>query len=263
MYTANFRESERETAMEAYMGVPMAALTPSGNSQVMLDRDVVVYDRSLRPVFRDSVRMAEAISGEAGKGTLMVDQVRAALSPGQYFLATQVRDPISRKIQAHKTYVTVQSFRGEALALSDLELAGQIVEVEEQVGKFQKGDLRVVPLPSKTFAKAQPVYLYYEVYNLSRDAFGQTSYRVEYRLKGIQGTGVIRGLGRLLGQTPRADGVQISYEHTGTATSEPLYIALDVPENSKEQLEIEVVVTDLNKSDTPSVSKQAQFVLGD
>ena len=263
MYTANFRESERETAMEAYMGVPMAALTPSGNSQVMLDRDVVVYDRSLRPVFRDSVRVAEAIGGEAGKGTLMVDQVRAALSPGQYFLATQVRDPISRKIQAHKTYVTVQSFRGEALALSDLELAGQIVEVEEQVGKFQKGDLRVVPLPSKTFAKAQPVYLYYEVYNLSRDAFGQTSYRVEYRLKGIQSTGVIRGLGRLLGQTPRADGVQISYEHTGTATSEPLYIALDVPENSKEQLEIEVVVTDLNKSDTPSVSKQAQFVLGD
>ena len=51
MYTANFRESERETAMETYMGVPMAALTPSGNSQVMLDRDVVVYDRSLRPVF--------------------------------------------------------------------------------------------------------------------------------------------------------------------------------------------------------------------
>ena len=27
--------------------------------------------------------------------------------------------------------------------------------------------------------------------------------------------------------------------------------------------ESEVVVTDLNKSDTPSVSKQAQFVLGD
>ena len=263
MYTANFRASDRETAMEAYMGVPMAALTPSGNSHVMLDRDVVVYDRSLRPVFRDSVRVAEAISGQAEKGTLMVDQVRAALSPGQYLLGTQVRDPISRKVQVHKAYVAVSSFRGEALALSDLELAGQIVEVGEQVGKFQKGDLRVVPLPSKIFAKGQPVYLYYEVYNLSRDAFGQTRYRVEYRLKGVQGTGLIRGLGRLLSQTPQADGVQISYEHTGTATSEPLYIALDVPENSKEQLEIEVVVTDLNKSNTPSVSKQTRFLLGD
>ncbi|MCY3870764.1 MAG: GWxTD domain-containing protein [Gemmatimonadetes bacterium] len=263
MYTANFRASERETAMEAYMGVPIVALTPSGNSQVMLDREVVVYDRSLRPVFRDSVRVAEAISREVEKGTLMVDQVRAALSPGQYLLGTQVRDPISRKVQVYKTYVAVSSFRGEALALSDLELAGQIVEVGEQVGKFQKGDLRVVPLPSKTFAKGQPVYLYYEVYNLSRDAFGQTRYRVEYRLKGVQGTGLIRGLGRLLSQTPRADGVQISYEHTGTATSEPLYIALDVPENSKEQLEIEVVVTDLNRPNTPSVSKQARFLLGD
>ena len=173
-----------------------------------------------------------------------------------------MRDPISRKVQVHKTYVAVSSFRGEALGLSDLELAGQIVEAGEQTGKFQKGDLRVVPLPSKTFAKGQPVYLYYEVYNLSRDAFGQTRYRVEYRLKGVQGMGVIRGLGRLLSQSPRADGVQISYEHKGTATSEPLYIAVDVPENSKEQLEIEVVVTDLNKSDTASVSKQAQFVLG-
>ena len=263
MYTANFRASDRETAMEAYMGVPMAALTPSGDSHLMVDREVVVYDRSLRPVFRDSVRMAEAISGQAEKGTLMVDQVRAALSPGQYLLGTQVRDPVSRKVQVHKTYVAVSSFRGEALALSDLELAGQIVEVGEQAGKFQKGDLRVVPLPSKIFAKGQPVYLYYEIYNLSRDAFGQTSYRVEYRLKGVQGMGVIRGLGRLLSQTPRADGVQISYEHTGTATSEPLYIALDVPENSKEQLEIEVVVTDLNKPNTPSVSKQARFLLGD
>ena len=263
MYTANFRASERETAMEAYMGVPMAALTPSGDSRLMLDREVVVYDRSLRPVFRDSVRMAEAISGQAEKGTLMVDQTRAALSPGQYLLAAQVRDPISRKIQVHKAYVAVSSFRGEALSLSDLLLAGQIVEVEEQAGKFQKGDLRVVPLPSKTFAKGQPVYLFYEVYNLSRDAFGQTRYRVEYRIKGVQGTGLIRGLGRLLSQSPRADGVQISYEHTGTATSEPLYIALDVPENSKEQLEIEVVVTDLNRSNTPSVSKQARFLLGD
>ena len=262
MYTANFRASDRETAMEAYMGVPMAALTPSGNSHLMLDRDVVVYDRSLRPVFRDSVRVAEAISGQADKGTLMVDQVRAVLSPGQYLLGTQVRDPISQKVQVHKTYVAVSSFRGEALALSDLELAGQIVEVGEQAGKFQKGDFRVVPLPSKTFAKGQPVYLYYEVYNLSRDAFGQTRYRVEYRLKGVQDMGVVRGLGRLLSQSPQADGVQISYEHAGTATSEPLYIALDVPENSKEQLEIEVVVTDLNRPNTPSVSKQAQFVLG-
>ena len=30
MYTANFRVSDRETAMEVYMGVPLAALTPSG-----------------------------------------------------------------------------------------------------------------------------------------------------------------------------------------------------------------------------------------
>ncbi len=227
----------------------------------------MVYDRSLKPIFRDSVRVAEALNGQVENGMLMVDQVRASLAPGDYFLATQVRDPISRKIQARKTYVTVPSFRGQALALSDLELAGQIVEVEDHApaGKFQKGDLHVVPLPSKIFAKSQPVYLYYEVYNLTRDAFGQTHYRVEYALKGVAGTGsrLIRGLGRLLGQTPQADGVQIAYEHTGTATWEPLYIALDVPQNSEEQLEIAVAVTDLNRPDQAGVHKRARFALGD
>ena len=269
LYEANFRASERETKMEVYMAVPIAALTPAsrgGKSYAMLDREIAVYDRSLKPVFRDSVRVAQALSGPTDQGTLIVDQATTALPPGQYFLAAQVRDPISQKIQVHKTYVTVPSFRGDALALSDLELAGQIVEKEETAGgKFQKGDLQVVPLPSKTFAKAQEVYLYYEVYNLTRDAFGQTRYRIEYALIGMPSTGtrLIRGLGRLLGQTPRADGIQISYEHTGTATWEPLYIALDIPQNSEEQLKIEVVVTDLNAPNPRSVREQIRFAVGD
>ena len=271
MYAANFRASEQEadTKVEVYMGVPIAALTPAsqgGKSYAMLNREVVVYDRSLKPVFRDSAQVTKAVNGQVEKGMLMVDQVRASLPPGQYFLTAQVRDPISRKIQAHKMYVTVPSFSGDALSLSDLELAGQIVEGEEPTpaGKFQKGNLQVVPLPSKTFAKAQAVYLYYEVYNLTRDAFGQTRYRIEYALTGVQSAGsrLIRGLGKLLGQTPQADGVQISYEHTGTATWEPLYIALDVPQDSEEHLEIEVVVTDLNAPNQPIVRKRVRFAVG-
>ena len=265
MYAANFRASDRETNMEVYLGVPIAALTPTsqgGNAYAILDREVAIYDRSPKPIFRDSVRVTKAINGPVEKGMLMVDQVRASLPPGQYFLTAQVRDPISRKIQARKMYVTVPSFRDEELALSDLELAGQIVEKGENAGgKFQKGDLQVVPLPSKTFAKARPVYLYYEVYNLTRDAFGQTRYRIEYALTGVQSAGsrLLRGLGKLLGQTPRADGVQISYEHTGTTTWEPLYIALDVPRDSEEQLEIEVVATDLNRPNQPRVRKRVRF----
>ena len=66
----------------------------------------------------------------------------------------------------------------------------------------------------------------------------------------------------MLGQTPQADGVQISYEHTGTATWEPLYIALDVPQDSEEHLEIEVVVTDLNAPNQPIVRKRVRFAVG-
>ena len=46
-------------------------------------------------------------------------------------------------------------------------------------------------------------------------------------------------------------------------TWEPLYIALDVPQHSEEQLEIEVVVTDLNAPNPRGVRKQIRFAMGD
>ena len=40
--------------------------------------------------------------------------------------------------------------------------------------KFTKGGIEVVPNPSLSYMPGQPVFVYYEVYNLDWDDFGRT-----------------------------------------------------------------------------------------
>ncbi|MCZ6634214.1 MAG: hypothetical protein O7G87_12480, partial [bacterium] len=269
LYTADFRD-EKGTGLEVYMGVPVDQLGRKEQDGVVyasLDREVVIYNSSLQAVFRDSVQAQEIVPGDVSAGTLMVDQVRAGLRPGKYFMAIQVRDPVSKRIQVHKGYVELEAYGDLGLRLSDLEVAGLVTEREdEEVGKFRKGVLEVIPMPSKTFVKGQTVYLYYELYNLVRDSFGQTKYRVDYTLKGSDPSSIARvlgGVGRLLGRSTQKDGVRVSYEHSGQSDWESIYISLDVSPVEGDELEVEVQVTDLNAPGKPSDAKTVRFVLGD
>ena len=42
--------------------------------------------------------------------------------------------------------------------------------------------MEVIPNPLRTYGHASPVYVYFEVYNLSQDAFNQTQFQVSYTL---------------------------------------------------------------------------------
>jgi hypothetical protein len=252
------------------MGVPVDQLGRKERDGVVyasLDREVAIYNSLLQAVFQDSVQAQEVVQGDVSAGTMMVDQVRADLRPGKYLMAIQVRDPVSERIQVHKGYVELEAYGDLDLRLSDLEVAGLVAEREDlEVGKFRKGVLEVIPMPSKTFVKGQTVYLYYELYNLVRDSFGQTKYRVDYTLKGSDPSSIARvlgGVGRLLGRSTQKDGVRVSYEHSGQSDWESIYISLDVSPVEGDELEVEVQVTDLNARGKPSDAKMVRFVLGD
>ncbi len=120
-----------------------------------------------------------------------------------------------------------------------------------------------MPLPSRTFRHGRPVGLYYEVYNLARDEFGRTRYRVDYETRRKRrGFRVLNALGRLLGEEPPEEGTRVSYEHEGTEASEPVYVRLDVPGSGPGPLELRVRVTDLHAPDRPSVTRSLELAFG-
>ena len=65
---------------------------------------------------------------------------------------------------------------------SSLVLASR-VEPAAGAGKFNRGGLKVVPLPSLTFRAGQPVHLYYELYGLTAGDDGRVRYHTEYTIR--------------------------------------------------------------------------------
>jgi len=263
---ATFRAGEDATGLEVYYGVSpdMVAFreTPEG-PQLHLDRTVVLTDRKGevvrqvkdRPVFGGSVASSE------GNMALVVDVAFLDAPPGDYRLAVQLTDLTSGKLGIYQQDITVPVY-ADSLAMSDLEMAW-VVSGSRQPEKFRKGEIWVVPMPSRSYRKGQTIYVYYEVYNLLKDAYGQTRYRVSYAIRGdIRKRGSILGvltgsIRRLL--TSGKPEVAVSYEREGTDAWEPVYIALD-PDKLKPGLnQIEVTVTDLNRD--IEVSRKTVFGL--
>ena len=150
------------------------------------------------------------------------------------------------------------------LGLSDLQMAWRIGEGPGQA-KFRKGKLYVVPMPNRSYRRDQTVSLYFEAYGLTKDAFGQTDYRVTYILRRAPRKGV-----RLFGSlssavgwlfAPEDEEVGIAYERQGTEDWERLNVEVD-PEKVRSGLnEVEVTLEDHKAG--KRVAKRAVFQLSD
>ena len=99
--------------------------------------------------------------------------------PRPHRIVVEVRDRASGSIG---TFRELRAFdTGDSLlALSDLLLASGI----EPKTSFPQGrdDLLVTPNPLHTYGRSEPVFIYLEIYNLKKDGFGRTKYRISYRL---------------------------------------------------------------------------------
>jgi hypothetical protein len=105
------------------------------------------------------------------------------------------------------------------------------------------------------------VFIYYEVYGLARDEFGQTAYRVAYtvRPKSAQNFGakVLAGLGRLVGVDQEKEAITISYEQMGSSADVVSYLGVDLSGSEPGEYAIEVAVTDSRSG--REVSKRTVF----
>ena len=155
----------------------------------------------------------------------------------------------------------MEDYAVAGLKISDIELAGR---VQVDASATDKGGVEVISLPSRTYKTGQPVVIYYEVYDLKIDDFGQTKYRVDYRITPqegkLSGVQVLRALGRLLGIEEKAV-VTISYERTGTGSDEYNYLEIDPGESKPGRYEIAVTITDLNGEQT--AEKTVIFFIAD
>jgi GWxTD domain-containing protein len=254
-YPATFRGENGQTRLEIYYGLPASEMSrlpvDKKTDRVLLDRGLAIYDSLWVEQYRIHDQLAfnmpsqKQISDNAFIPGMMTFDVK----PGSNYLALQVRDVVSGKSQVYQQALFVSDYSGtDALMMSDIELAFWIAPTDKE-GEFVKKGLSVVPMASKAFYVNQTAFVFFELYNLKKNEFDQTKYRVEYVFqsleKGIAPVRALRGLGRVLKLRERSKEVTISYEQTGNARDDVTYVELDLNDVEPGGQKVRVEVTDL------------------
>ena len=147
--------------------------------------------------------------------------------------------------------------------MSDLQLADFITPSANE-GAFVKKGLRVIPHPGRQYKSSQPVYLYFEIYNLTMDEYGRTHFRTDYTVsshkkKRAVFSRIIADVGEVVGRESRRGEITVSYENQGTHETDIGYTGIDMKDSSPGKYRLTVTVEDL--INTENVERSIDFEL--
>lgn len=260
---ADFKGEDGRSLLEIYYGVPI--LPAHYNSEEDVTRQVLTHhaaliSSSLDTVYRQSDGMTyEAAGNLAGEGIQVPGVLKLNLPPGAYRLEVRSQDRLRGRAGAYRQHVVVEPYGDDRLQMSDLELAWRVVRDEGDV-RFTKGDLYVVPMPSRTYRKGQSVFVYYEIYNLLKDEFGQTDYNVSYTITSADAPVTMSNISRLFRwKTGKREELAVTYEQQGETAKEVEYVELDLGEQLPGRYTLKVTINDRNSG--ASAEKDAVFVI--
>ena len=260
---ADFRGEDNRSLLEIYYGVPVLPAHYDSEADVtrqVLTHHAALISSSLDTVYRESDGLTyEAGGNRAGEGIQVPGVLKLTLPPGAYRLEVKAQDRLRGRTGAYRQQVVVEPYGEERLQISDLELAWQVAS-ESVDSRFNKGELNVVPLPSRTYRKGQSVFVYYEIYNLSKDEFGRTRYNVSYTITSRDSPGRTSSISRLFRwQTGIREELEVTYEQQGESSDEVEYVELDLAEQVPGRYSLEVSINDRNSGQT--AEKDVVFVI--
>jgi len=263
---ADFRGEDGRTAVELYYGIPTSEMSylESDDDPVSRVECAFALARTDAP---EVIRSSEEVvySGQsAGKRSLVLQQMNTELRPGKYELQIQLRDVVSDRRGLYRQQVEVKDYSSDNLLVSDIQLAYSFGDTGAS-HRFKKGDVWIIPMPTRAYDADQNVYAYFEIYNLTKNAFGQTRYRAEYSVRSAQKRSigvfgaVAKGFRHLF--SGRKPSVSISYEQDGTELDEREYVEIDLSRAKPGLNALTVMIHDLESG--KKVVREVRFMFGD
>ena len=173
--------------LEVSYALPKARFGSLNQKQFTIDNGLFLLDNNNQMVYR-SVEPNVLPFSPVRNYKSPIDSLRNAyfltfkdvsVTPGTYQICGEVRDKVSGSIGEFKDQKTI-AYSDSTLQVSDLLLASLIRS--QTAFSESREDLEVIPNPLRTYGHASPVYVYFEVYNLSQDEFNQTQFQVSYTL---------------------------------------------------------------------------------
>lgn len=247
-YAAFFKAPEGKSYFDLYYNLPLPSeneLAHAGNASTLCEHGVTLHDLQWRRVEQRHDEIRRDQIPDLAKMPSLIGQYHFAVQPDSYHVAFFIRQPATNRLGGWKDELRVPKFDEEKLAISSLVLASSITPAEGN-DLFVKNGLRIFPVPAKRFARSQPVYIYFEIYNLKPDATGKSSFLVEYTtlLRKEKKSGAKKVFAAFGSKTKPSTTLALEREATGTTSVE--YLALDLNKAGTGDFRLTIKVKDKN-----------------
>jgi GWxTD domain-containing protein len=240
-YVVNaFKGEDGKTDLYVHYGIPLGDQADTSGDLVELtvrtgaflindDRDITTERR--RTLY--GLKTSQVVSFEEAR--LWTDTQAMEAEPGDATVSVEFETAGGGAEAAQRREVVVPDYTDEALNVSDLMLAYQVEEDYEpgengvSGGRVRRGDFVIQPAPWSVFDNQQPIYLYFETYDLEQNGEGQNQYAVEVTLKPKDtSSGIARLAKRVFGGDD--GGVSVEFEAGGTGTEDATYTIINAEE---------------------------------
>jgi len=258
-YTADFMAMNANSNVNIFYGLPIDELEFKRDIlgvRVNYENTFAVFDQDWNEVDRvynqRSYQLKQA-PDKNQKGLLMVDKQTLNLPPGEYHYSVSVHDLGSDHLGIYKGDMSVTHYQPKEFNISQIVLASSITPLEEgqRRGKFTRGNLNVMPLPSRTFRQDQSVFVYYEIYFLELNNEGNKGYNVDFtieaeRLDRNLASKIVGSFGRLLSRSEEKGKITLTFEKEGLPQREVQveWISIDISDSPPGDYKLNIVVTD-------------------
>ncbi|MFC1733691.1 GWxTD domain-containing protein, partial [candidate division KSB1 bacterium] len=168
---------------------------------------------------------------------------RVSLPAGKYNVAVELVDPASGNTGIYHDSLKVSYFTYDSLRMSDILVATRVTAIDPQKNP-SVNNISVAGNPFHSFGQKQPVYLYFEIYNLVPAASNDRSnYRIEYALYPAEERGL---LDRIFRRRRGDEGVSVTSNITGTGRRDNRILVVEHGIEQPGEYLLTVRITDRN-----------------
>ena len=252
--TARFRETKELDLVQLAYAIPLSSLRDGGEEQndIHLEVGVAVLGSDADTVYSELRNVdLENISDDRIWNDLFIDEIELPLALERYNVSMHTRIKETHKLNGWRWVCDPGDLVRDRLACSTLKLAFDIRPTSE-TNRRDRGVLRIIPNPTKTFDRKEPVFVYYEIYNLTYSDQAITDYTVNFMLRKAGKKGIVKRIKGLFGSGQE---YQISVESSQSSTSRTVtdYISFDMSKARKGKYELTLEIRDNVSGEEASV----------
>ncbi|UCC80812.1 MAG: GWxTD domain-containing protein [Candidatus Zixiibacteriota bacterium] len=253
-----FKGSRGKTDLEVFLAIPFA--------QMQFERrgGMAYSDIDWRQVLRyPSWRLADSSTVERtyeirasqidNPGLDMSDRLKLSAYPDTLVLAVSLRDLRSNYAGIAKTGIRLRDFYTDKVELSDLVLARRIDKPPRRLD-FAREDLRILSNLNNRYFAGEPVWLYFEFYNLQPGPDGKTSYTINQKITEKKSAGLLAAIKETVTGGEIFE-IVTSYEGSSIYTHENRILTLELSELKAGDYYITIEIIDRISGNSAAVSE--------